>query len=393
MLRSALIALVVSLAAPLAAQAQTAEAAEPAADAAAPVLPAIAVVAAVDRPMVETVLASGLIGPVEEVNVAPLIEGQPIEALMVDVGDTVAEGEVLARLSVTTLELQKSQFTASLAAARATIAQAEAQLLDAQNTAAEAMRVNDRTAALRAQGAASQAAADTASANMVSANARVSVAQQSLEASRANLALVEAQLANVELNLQRTEVRAPVSGKITARNATLGSVATAAGTPMFTIIRDGALELRADVAETDLLQLTVGQKAELTLVGASAALTGSIRMVEPTIDTQTRMGRVRIAIDDSESVRMGMFAEARIITRESAGVAVPVTAVNMTADGDMVMVVADGEVARVPVTTGIRDGAWVQVTEGLKAGDTVVQKAGAFVRPGDRVNPVIAAMN
>jgi HlyD family secretion protein len=252
--------------------------------------------------------------------------------------------------------------------------------------------VNDRTATLRAEGAASQAAADTASANAVSANARVSVAQQSLEAARANLALVEAQLANVELNLERTEVRAPVGGKITIRNATLGSIATAAQ-PMFTIVRDGALELRADVAEADLTRLTIGQKATLALVGTTTPLAGRIRLVEPTIDAQTRLGRVRVAIDDSDSVRSGMFAEARITTQEMNGVAVPVTAVSMTPEGDVVMLVKDGTVSQVTVTTGIRDGAWVEIVQGLNAGDTVVQKAGAFVRAGDRVNPVIAAVN
>ena len=91
---------------------------EPAA-AAAPteVLPAISVASVTARPMIDRVIASGLVGPVEEVLVQPLIEGQPIEALLADVGDRVEAGEVLARLSKTTLELQRSQAVASLAAA------------------------------------------------------------------------------------------------------------------------------------------------------------------------------------------------------------------------------------------------------------------------------------
>ena len=155
-----------SLCAPLPLLAQEADQPGPA-PADAPALPAISVIAATARPMTDRVIASGLIGPVEAVQVAPLIEGQPIEQLLADVGDQVAEGQVLAVLSKSTLELQRSQVLASLAAAKATIAQAEAQLIDADSAAAEAARVSERTAKLREQGSASQAAADTANAAAV----------------------------------------------------------------------------------------------------------------------------------------------------------------------------------------------------------------------------------
>jgi HlyD family secretion protein len=391
MLRLAALLVTTAMAAlPLPVMAETAAAA---AAPAAEVLPAISVTAAETRALVDRVLVSGLIGPVEEISVAPLIEGQPIEALLADVGDTVAAGAVLARLSRSTLELQQTQSTASLAAARATIAQAEAQLADSQAAADEAMRVRDRARQLRETGAASQAQADTAGALALSASARVNVARQALESARANLALVEAQEANVRLSLQRTDVVAPFAGVVTARNATLGSIASAAGQPMFTLVRDGALELRADVAESDLIHLAPGQPAVLTLVGAGAPLTGMIRLVEPTIDQLTRLGRVRVSIDDSTRVRSGMFAEAKITTAERQGVAVPVTAVSSGADGEVVMRVDGDTVRRVLVETGIRDGGWVEITAGIAAGDMVVTKAGAFVNDGDRVNPVVAAIN
>lgn len=355
------------------------------------VLPAITVSAVERREMRERVIATGLVSPVEMVQVAPLIEGQPIEALLADVGDTVQEGQVLARLSKTTLELQKSQFAASLASAKATIAQAEAQMLEARTAADEAQRVNERTSRLKTQGSASQAAADTASANAISATARVTVATQSLEAARAQLALVEAQLANIDLQLSRTEVKAPFSGEISARNAVIGSVASAAGAPMFSIIRDGALELKAEIAEIDLLHLKIGQKANLRLVGTSDVLTGSIRLIEPTIDPVTRLGHARIAIDDPEKVRSGMFVEAEILVAEKTSIAVPVTAVGSAASATTVMKVADGVVQRVDVETGIRDRGWVEIKSGLGLGDQVVTKAGAFVRDGDRINPIAAA--
>ncbi|MFN3723734.1 MAG: efflux RND transporter periplasmic adaptor subunit [Paracoccaceae bacterium] len=370
--------------------AQTAEGAGDMAPVVAQVAPAITVSVVGKRILRDRVIASGLISAIENVQVAPLIEGQPIEALLADVGDRVETGQVLAVLSKTTLELQKSQFNASLASARATVAQAEAQMLEAQSSADEAQRVSQRTSALRQQGTASQAAADTAQANAVSATARVTVAVQSLEAARAQIALVQAQMANIDLQLSRTEVKAPVSGEITTRNARVGSIASAAGEPMFTIIRDNALEVLADVAEADVMRLAPGQTAKLRLVGAVNPLTGTIRLVEPTIAAASRLGRVRIEVDDETGVRSGMYVEAEILVAAHDVIAVPVTAVGSGPDGTSVMKVSGDSVTRVPVQTGIRDAGWVEVVSGLSENDVVVTKAGAFVRDGDRINPIPA---
>ena len=364
--------------------AQTAE--TPAAPAT--VLPAITVSVVQPRDLRDIVLASGMVGPVEEVLVAPLIEGQPIETLLADVGDTVVAGQVLARLSTTSLELQRAQLNASRAAADAMIAQSQAQQLEADSAAAEAKRVSDRTATLKKNGSASQAAADQALSGSVSANARAAVAVQALQSSRANLALVQAQLANLDLQMARAEVTAPVAGEIIARNAQVGAIASAAGQPMFTLIRDAALELRADLSEVDLTRVSKDQTAILTAVGSPSPLQGVVRLVEPTIDTTTRLGRARISITDPASIRSGMFVEAAILVAEHTAIAVPVTAIGAF-DGDQtVMQVVDGTVSRVVVKTGIRAGGWVEILSGIAAGDTVVTKAGAFVRPGDKINPV-----
>jgi len=369
-----------------------AETAEPAAatepQAATAALPAISITTVATRPMVDRVIASGLIGAVEEIQVQPLIEGQPIQTLLVDIGDRVEAGQVMATLSMTTLELQRAQAFASLAAARATIAQADAQLIDAESNAAESARISERTNTLRKQGSASQAAADTATSNAVSATARVTVARQSQEAARAQLALGEAQLANVELMLTRTEVKAPVAGLITARNATVGAIATAAGKPMFVMEKGGALELQADIAESDLLRLAVGQKATLKAVGLTEGLTGTIRLVEPSIDPASRMGRARITVDTPDQLRSGMFIEVEITVVARETLSLPVTAVGSAAGVTTAMRVKDGVVEQVEITTGIRDSGYIEVLSGLEAGDEVVAKAGSFVRAGDRINPV-----
>lgn len=340
--------------------ATAAEAAPAGTDSAKIVLPAISVTPVVARRIEDHVLGSGLITAVQMVMVPPLIEGQPIETLSAEVGDTVKAGQVLATLSTATLTLQQSQLQASLASAKATLA--------------EAQRTADRTAALLAQGTASNASNDTAQATLTSAKAQV--------------ASVQAQLDTVALQISRAAVVAPVSGLITARNAQIGAMATAAGQPLFEIMRDGALELRIDLSEADLPRVQPGQTATVTLASGEAPLTGKISLVEPTVDVTSRLGRARLTLDAPERVRAGMYAEADILITGHDALVVPVTAVNADGATSSVMLVRDGVVHSEVVTTGIRQAGWVEILSGLAAGDQIVAKAGAFVTEGDRINPI-----
>ncbi len=350
-------------------------------------VPAITVSEVTTARLVDRVRASGMIGPVEQVLVAPQIEGHAIETIEVEVGDWVEAGAVMARLSDAALQLEHSQLEASRATAEATIAQGEAQLAEAEALRDEALRDRDRAVSLAARGAASDAAAETARSTAAAAAARMNAAAQGLNAARAQLRLVDAQVADIDLRLRRTAVTAPVAGRVTARNATIGAIASMAGEPLFAIVRDGALELRADVAEQDLLKLAPGQPAILTIVGLAQPLDGEVRLVEPTVNEVSRLGRVRIAIDDPDRVRSGMFANAEIRVREADALAVPISAVN----GGTVLQVKGDIVEDAEIVTGIRDGGLVEVVKGLAPGDVVVTRAGAFVRPGDRINPTPAA--
>lgn len=351
-------------------------------------LPAITVVQVQKRMLRDSVLVSGLIAPVEQVQVAPLVEGQPIEALLADVGDMVTAGQVLARLSTTTLTLQKAQLTASRASALAMIAQSEAQLIDAQSSADEALRVSARTKALFDQGNSSQAALDKANAGSVSATSRLAIATQSLEASRANLALSDAQLSNLDLQLSRTEVKAPVAGEITDRNAQIGAIASAAGPAMFTMIRGAELELQADVAEGDMQRLAPGQEVTLIVASSTDPLKGTVRLIEPTIDAVSRQGRIRIAVNPNHIIRSGMFAQAEVLISNREVLALPATAIGQEQNNAHTMQITDGRAKMIQITIGVRDNGWVEVTSGINLDDTVVAKAGAFVRDGDQVNPI-----
>jgi HlyD family secretion protein len=366
-------------------QAQEAEAEAPAAEI---LLPAITVSEVRPVQMRDRVVASGMVAAVEQVNVQPLVSGEAVQELLVDVGAVVEAGQVLARLETTEFELQRSELEANRASVRASIAQAEANLIEARANADEAQRVAERAEALREQGNIAQAQADQVASALESAQARVRVAEQGIESAQAQLAVVDAQVATLELRAGRTEVTSPAGGLVVQHNATVGEVASSAGQPMFVVARDGEMELRAEVAEVDLMRLQTGQAVTMTAVGSTQPLSGTIRLIEPVIDTQTRMGVARIALDDDRAVLPGMFLTADILVREGEMLAVPSSAVGSNADGATVMRVVDGVVEQVAVVTGIRDGGLVEIVEGLNPGDLVVTKAASFVRNGDSIMPV-----
>ncbi len=356
----------------------------------APARPAISVVAVEKAVLRDKVRASGLVGAVERVLIQPQVEGQALDEILAEVGDHVAAGQVLARLSDTALKLQKSQLTASRASALALIAQADAQLIEAQAAADEAKRNWDRAEQLRKQGNASQAATEQAATTATSANARVMVAIQGAAAAKAQLELVDAQIENVELQLSRTDIRAPFAGEVVEKNAVVGGIASAAGQPMFVLVRDGLLELSADLAEQDLPRVLAGLRATLRAAGVNEPLSGTVRLVEPAIDIATRLGRARVTIDQADQVRTGMFLEAEIEVSEREVLAVPITALGTDDLGTFVMVIDDGGVVhRTSVVGGIRDGSLIELQTGTEEGMKVVAKAASFVRDGDLVTPVM----
>ncbi|SOE18520.1 HlyD family secretion protein [Hoeflea halophila] len=350
--------------------------------------PAIIAVRAETTPITDRVLSNGMIAAREEVLVAPQVEGLAIESLKADIGDQVKAGSVLATLSKDQLILQRSQFEANRAKAMAAIAQLEAQLAEVQTNTRETVKASERARKLAAQGTYSTVQAEQAEAQATAAEARVRSVEESIKVAQADIAVIDAQMQDIELRLARSEVKAPVSGIVSARGARIGAIASAGAGPLFTIIRDGELELRADIAEADMHRVAEGQKVLVHLIGAERPIEATIRLVDPTLNTTTRLGMARIEIADDANLRAGMFADAEIIVASRDAVTVPVTSVNMTRSSASVLKIDDGVATRTAVTTGIREGGRVEIIDGLAEGDLIVAKAGAFVRDGDRITPV-----
>jgi HlyD family secretion protein len=364
---------------------------EPAATTAQPAeanLPAIRVTEAAERTLVDRIIVTGTVQAVEEVYVQPQVDGLRIEDLKADVGDTVKAGDVLATLATDALVLQKSQLLANRAKVEAVTAQLQAQVLEAEANEAEAIRQAERAERLVKSKAVAVGEAERLRATATASTARVNSAKQAIAANNADLKVIDAQIEDVDLRLARTDVKTTVGGVISARTAKIGAIAAGAGNPMFTVIRDNAIELNADVAEGDLLKLKPGQVVHMTVAGTSTRVEGKVRTIEPVINASTRLGTVKISIDDPDIARIGMYASAEVIVSDRKVLSLPLTAVTAE-DGSMVVRrVVDGVVTLTKVKTGVQDGDFVEISEGLKAKDIVVEKAGAYVRNGDKVAPV-----
>lgn len=351
-------------------------------------LPPILVAEAVERRIGDYVLATGSIEAVEEIHVSPLVDGLSIRTLIADVGDRVEQGGTLAVLDDEALLLEKSQLEARLAKAEAALIQFQAQLVEAEANSEEATRVADRAERLSANKTVSRSEVDRLKALATASDARLRSAEQTLSIAAADIKLARAQLDDIDLRLARTAVKASVGGVISARNAKVGGVVAGSGLPLYTIIRDGLIEMKAEVAEANLIKLAVGQPATVKLAGSSTTVPGKIRMVRPTVDPQTRLGTVHITVADAAKARAGMYASATIIAEERQAVVLPRTSVTSAHGVSTVHKVENGVVRRVPVTVGIQDGPFVEILSGLEAGELAVAKAGAFVRDGDRITPV-----
>src|SRR5271168_193406 len=204
----------------------------------------------------------------------------------------------------------------------------------------------------------------------------------------ANHALRDAERQELLVRIDRTDVKATVSGIVSRRSAKVGADASITGEPLFRIIEDGAIDLEADVPEQSLAGLLIGMPAELKLPGVVGAVPGRVRLVNQEVDKASRTGKVRIALEDVSHAHIGAFASGQVELSRRDGVGAPATAFEREGDSARLYVVRDGKIEERQVKPGIVEGESVEVRSGVHAGESVVARAASFLRPGDRVRPV-----
>ncbi len=362
-----------------------ASAAAPAAPAAQEVVPTVSVVAAARQALSQKVIVTGTLVAREQVLVTPGVEGLKIESIFFDAGDQVEEGAVLARLAVDSIDVLLAQNTSQLASTDAQVAQARAQISSAEALATQTAQAFERGRTLVGTASIAKEAFEQRQLATEQAKAQLLVARQALTAAEAGGKLVEAQRAELELRRSKTDIKAPRAGLVLSRTAVVGQVAAASGTALFVIAEGGDIELDAEVTETLLPKLSIGQKVTVQPSGSDTPVAGVVRLVQPEINAATRLGKARIALPDAKGLRVGAFARGTVEVARSDGLVLPVAAIADDGGTSTVQVVKDGVVDTRTVKTGLSDAGLIEVTDGLVEGELVVSKAGTFLRSGDKV--------
>jgi multidrug efflux pump subunit AcrA (membrane-fusion protein) len=185
-------------------------------------------------------------------------------------------------------------------------------------------------------------------------------------------------------------VQAPVAGTIASSSASIGGLASGRGEALFTIIARNEYDMVALVPSADLGKLAVNQTAQIRIVGAGN-LEGKVRRVAPTVEPNSQLGQVFIGINGSRRLLINSSGRALIKVGQSCNVAVPLTAVLYDPAGTVVQVVRRGRIETRRVEVGLQSGGEVEIRDGLNEGDIVVVRAGALLREGDAVRPVMAS--
>ncbi|RXG86052.1 HlyD family efflux transporter periplasmic adaptor subunit [Bradyrhizobium zhanjiangense] len=186
------------------------------------------------------------------------------------------------------------------------------------------------------------------------------------------------------------QVTAPVAGVIATSTAQIGNFASAKGEALFTIVARSEYDLVGLVATTDMRKLAVNQQATVRIAGAGD-IDGKIRRIGPTVEQNIQQGMVYIGISSQKRLLLNASGRALIKTGQSCNVAVPLTAVQYSSAGTVVQVIRRNRVETKRVEIGLMSGGNIEVRDGLNDGDVIVARAGALLREGDPVRPVMAS--
>lgn len=382
---------------------------------------------ATSRNIQETVSASGKIFPQTEIKISSDVSGEIVE-LLVEEGDSVTAGQLLAKIDPDTYQSQVQRGVATVNSAmasqansRSQIEAAKAQVKQIEAQLQNAREIHTRNEGLYKEGVVSEADFQASlsnmrslEANLASAQANQRSAEQAATAAGFNVKSSEATLEELRTSLRRTTIYAPVDGVVSMLNVEQGERVVGTiqmtGTEMMRIANLDAMEVRVEVSENDIPRVNVGNIVDVDVDAygdrkfkgtvyqvASSSTTAALAENNLTSDQVTNF-EVRIRIEPSSYAdlispskpypfRPGMSASVNIYTRrEDGAIAVPIQAVTTRerddedktddpAQNDLLEVVflAEGDsVIMIEVQTGLQDDEYIQIKKGLSAGTRVV---------------------
>ncbi|HEU0067627.1 MAG TPA: efflux RND transporter periplasmic adaptor subunit [Sphingomonas sp.] len=324
--------------------------------------PSVTVISPGRQTIDRQVSATGTLAARREMPVGIAGEGGLITRVLVEPGQWVGAGQVLATVDRSVQTQTAAGLAAQIAVARSDQMIAQAEL--------------DRGKALVDRGFISKADLQRRGATVDASAARVKAAQAALAEARARNG--------------RLDIRSPAAGLVLTRSVDPGQIVSSGSGVLFRVAGGGQMELRAAVSESDLVGLRPGARASVTPVGSTKSFIGEIWQVSPVVDPATRQGTARIALRYDPALRPGGFASATIGGGSGFAPLLPESAVQSDRQGNFVYIVdADGRAQRRAITVGQVTDAGVSVAAGLTGSERVVQSAGAFLTPGQKVKPVL----
>lgn len=305
--------------------------------------------------MQPTLLANGNISAWQEAVIGTEVSGLAIQEVLVNVGDAVKRGQVIARFNSSTVQ-------ADLAQAQANFAEAQASMREAEGNAKRAREIQET-------GALSKQQIDQYLIAEASAQARAQSAQAALQAQH--------------IRLKQTVLIAPDSGVISKRDATVGQVVSS-GVELFRLIRQNRIEWRGEFNSVDIGKVNPGMAVKLTLTDHSE-IAGTVRVTAPTADSSTRNTLVYVDIPSGKA-KPGMFAKGEVTLAATQVYALPYSAVVMRDGFNYLMQVdSTNHVHQLKVQLGNSQGSLVEVRHLRESQARYVASGGAFLSDGDLV--------
>jgi len=358
--------------------------------------------AAVERQQQQrTVEAVGSLFALDEVTVSSEAEGR-VEQVMVDVGDRVGKGQVLARIVPVEFELTVEQQRAVLQQARARLGlrDGDGELKDVRQAAEvkkaaadllDAEQKYQRAQSLLETGVIPRQQFDEAEARHKSAKATYDLAVQQVENLRASMQQTQATLNLANKRLRDTQIRAPFAGHVKTREVTVGQYLKVQ-TPVMAIVNIDPLRARLNVPEKMAPWVRVGREVKLSLEAFPGRdFVGRISRINPAVDEKTRTFEIEALVANrSGELKPGSFVKATIQSDKVDSIlTIPHNATAYLFGAYKVFVIEGKTIKEREVKLGDRIGERVEIIEGLQAGDKIaIAEGGQQLKDGMEVEIV-----
>ncbi|MGE1061687.1 efflux RND transporter periplasmic adaptor subunit [Megasphaera paucivorans] len=350
------------------------------------------------KDMLKKISFSGETVPIAQIDLSPKYAGKIVE-VNVNLGDTVAAGQVLlvqdTMDSELTINQDQAAYDQAAADARTAESQFSSELQKAQVDYEVAQMNYNRYIVLKNEGAVSQKDLDTVYQALIAAKSTLDNLQTQ-NVGDTPAAIVSKQAAQAKaayvidsMKKQRDDliIRAPRAGIISYRNAEVGSMAPA-NTKVLSITDNSGIYIDCPLSEADVASIKPGIPVSVSIESLANTYTGTITYVSPTMDTTTKTYIIRIALDNPDgSLRGGMFAQSSVkVLQRRNTLYIPKDALlEINGISKLYIITADNKIEIRQVKTGLRNDEYVEILEGLSDGDLIATSNTARLKDGTNV--------